>query len=1086
MHAECEEVANEWNDRCDDDGRSKTAFLESLDRLSADLTMSNMLEGNAPEPDIVVSQDENHKVLATVPDVQLGFDAAAAECGTAFDAARNAFTNTIFAWRNSPAIFENLQKADTRHQLSEECGRAAKLHKIAEVCESLLGAEDEVVEKFAHNHKCLKLVALSVGVLLDALHEAGMLGAQMREWQLEMLIDAVHCFMLIANNELTEYPQHTARDEQCERNSANCLTWPWFVELPVFLKPTGSGKSFAGMIAAFFSAVRTDGSTFKLLSPRSASIIWCVPTRALVDDIYLKLEKVVATSSFKILTPRNLSNIPKSYITRGLGATSPDIKNKMLAVMTYEYARSCLQNAPVNDFGDAESLRLPLVLTCRAVIIDEAHYICKTDDRAKTLDNIINACGALKIPLVLLTATPPDAFTDFVVEAFNISKSLLVADDVKRSHIIRQATIAVPDDNMCKDRATLSGVCYNGHKELITRIDKLIAYKCYTQTFCNASNDRSMYFIQSVKSCQLIACYMVGMHLAHLSNAKPNNVAKLMNELSAEYMQVLKNFEDGYALLDVKRDEMLSAMLQGLADVSSQQCAFSAHISKLNAAIGDNEMFATFLCFKYKIMPFFANFAKTKDAMAVISAALFKKGDYRIVVTTSATLEGVTIRDVDNLYITPFGFQLITQTQYVQLCGRVGRNKAGYVETYYQREIDKERGVAIPKKMKCVQQQQVEELKNSRVVETDELIDRILFNINLLELLKTSAYFVKCVDRINDAKISNVYFRGKVAPRLTSYYMAVSTPAEVYEAEVGCHEMPYEIYNNYLSSFTSQRYTTFFELYNDITFEAVSPQLTLSAITFIIQLSRIAEEMHVRLTSAEGSIHTLFYIPLLAKYTYAFNPAKSDTKSVTGQLIDRASSLGLTMCNAGDTCFELASAVVERMMPDVRYDKNLATKIDMGVLAFVVSLIVNPHIWLAASDGAKFIDALSVVSAYTNVLLSINRSKDAPFVPYEALEGVQKLKIMMLSLFTRIRDIVSATIASATLQSMATRTVDQHITFPLHTTNQRIELGISYRSYIFAAMGCQHAERTTKTGSAEEVAIFKNFVNSIPSNVFKL
>lgn len=200
-----------------------------------------------------------------------------------------------------------------------------------------LSNSEEMVD-VANRTKDKRLVVVTFGIILQVLAEAGLTGDRMRQWQRELVVYICFFFASIANGNITEFD--------------STAYYPMFLPSPLVMLPTGSGKSFAGIMACLCSMIRTDGRDVTLLHPRNGKALWCVPTRTLARDISGTLANIVAQQSFRQLAPSNVGKkIVSAYVTIGCGAVSPSVREKMFCVMTYEYARTQLLNGVFQDPG---------------------------------------------------------------------------------------------------------------------------------------------------------------------------------------------------------------------------------------------------------------------------------------------------------------------------------------------------------------------------------------------------------------------------------------------------------------------------------------------------------------------------------------------------------------------------------------------------------------------------------------------------------------------------------------------------------------------------------------------------------------
>ena len=746
--------------------------------------------------------------------------------------------------------------------------------------------DPNIVNRIAQQKRDRRLVVVTYGIILKCLEEAGYCNEPeegkigMRTWQKALVIQIALYFTNIAIGNINGF--------------CRSLHYPPFLLSPLFTLPTGSGKTFAGLLCALAMCVRTSGDRVMLMTPRNAHVIWAVPTRTLVDDIKGAFERVVATPSFSYLTSAILrkDSLVDRIVTRGAGGISPDVKNKMFAIATYEHCRTQLMNVMPTDTGNMQAKRPALFVAMRLVVIDEAHYIAKGEDRSLIVDNIVNTCLSYSIPVVFLTATPSPAFGDFIRQAFVTDVTPLPMnligngtptyianfDDPKaqqnRAFKINYFNCLVSDAQINSKKALNN----SDIKTDIAAINKIIAYRCIVESIFN-NNERAIFFIQSIEQVQLIASYMVGLYMIIYNSG---NFSNFLNDLTSKINFYIQDdyiyFEGLYNLKKVTQEQLIECFFQGVEDICGSRPAFGdPSVSQIHRIQYQN--FITYLCLCHGIIPYFSNFAVNQKESDELKAKMIgNAANYRIVVTTSAVLEGVNIDGAVRLYVTPLGYKLITDTQYIQLTGRVGRHCDGFVETYLP--CDFVGSKAFVRKTKSVVNEE-EKIDTCRVVESDDLIDRILAikRLNDKAALEASDFSNRDLYKLSHNRITNNYYRGEIIPRLSAFFIPASFPEGIwqyeqqsvhYDKDLQYKNVMSEAFNNYYNdNFSGEKYTTFFSLSNKLREESAPPHTILDIISFASYLN---EELQRTPSLAERqlAVPTALFVTLFSDYSFAF------------------------------------------------------------------------------------------------------------------------------------------------------------------------------------------------------------------------
>ena len=823
-----------------------------------------------------------------------------------------------------------------------------------------------------------RLVIVTFGVILQVLNEANKLNVDElkdnRRWQMHVLVEVCAYFCGIATGDITHFDDN--------------IYHPRFMRSPAFIQPTGSGKSMAGIITCLCSMIRTSGDDVTLLHPRNGKAIWCVTSHALVTEICNQFKNILQQPSFRILAPSTIGNdIVRAYLTSGYGATSPDVCERMFCVMTYEYCRSQLFSNAVFDTGDEAAKRQPLMVSLRCVIVDEAHYIASGGDRALVVDNILAAAYTLHVPVLMLTATPTPQFIQFIERTYPSASVPSIEAQQQRAHDIIHAAFSIPSDEYAHSQFD--------SKEPVNKFDKLVAFRCVTETFYNPElqGQRAIVFIQYIKSVQLMAAYMSGLRVALQNNGDWPTVSTALNNYALNYAADESQFEGCYKLDRVSPRELVDAFNAGLRDIVVNIGDGSG--MQYTNACSKKQNFITYICIECGIIPYFSGIGLNERSATAIRSMLIGEdtADYNIVVATSAILEGVTIAGADNLYITAQGYQMISDTQYIQLTGRVGRQKAGYVETWVpvQRDAD---GTTLPVKKRDLARKQDSACDVDTTVETDDLIDRVLFcseivfrnenNSNPDEREKfsdTLAGQLLAMDistwcthsticrRIGRNSTSNNYYRGSIKPRISMFYTPASLPADIAEDEaiIGS-DIAIERYDAYLAQFSATRYQHFFNIFSrQAMLSPAPPHTTLDALTFIDLLGSTEVPMHAY-SAKRPLLPSIAFIPIFMKYSYAFNPDRANTTRLTVEHIAQLNTeYEVEKVSSISESVSALAEIVSRLMPGETLTCDRMNKIELISTAFAVSLFISPAVWHQVT-GTNFADALSYVVTYLSTI----------------------------------------------------------------------------------------------------------------------
>lgn len=930
-----------------------------------------------------------------------------------------------------------------------------KHRMVCEYTNSVLSAlrSDEAINSVSlKRDKRLQLV--SFGVVLSVLNDAGYMDVEkMRDWQRELVLITAFFFCSTAAGTLDTFDDNKY--------------YPQFFPFALVKKPTGSGKSFAGILACLCSMIRMDGSDITLLHPRNAKALWCVPTRTLARDISKTFEKIVNTPSFKVLCPANAGNdLTRAYVTVGEGSHSPNVKEKMFCVMTYEYARTHLLVQVLQDPGDRQAKRQPLLVSLRCCVVDEAHYLVDQSDRRLAVDNILLACHVFHIPLLFLTATPSQQFVDYI----NATYPPCVAtrdEDMLRKFDIHCACFAVPSE-MTADKSPLAAHLQG---DIIAKINKLIAFRCLTETLFsdNATGQRSIFFIQNTRDVLLVACYMTGLLCTLTNKGSFTETCNNVESLSIEYLQVhFVNFDKRYDSRNCKQQEMVDIFCQAISDITGLYIK-NQHLAAFYEAVKSDGFFF-FLCMFYGIIPYYSSIGLDEGSDKCIRDRIIGSDScYNVLVTTSVVLEGVNIAGADNLYITPQGYRMITNTQYMQLSGRVGRVKDGYVETWLPVALTPEGAQQPVKSTSTLKREQ--SANTVRVVETDDLIDRILF-LRMLFAYEGSPTMNDCVKKVSTNRITNNYYRGPINPRISEFYVPVSLSESDYHLEINSAQ-PADFYHSYIEQFVNSRYSLFFNIYSRVTFDPSSPRITLDSISFLLLLSQYSAQLSAIPTTGCLTMSPIFFIPVFTRYSYAIKPREAKPDSITLDIVEglRSMMVDIARYSSSDSMVKLLNMIVCRVYPGEFMNSKLMHFVETSTVAFAASLLISPDIWHAFTR-VRFIDSISYILTYLTTLVSLTSS----------INIQQELVDQLMFTWQVLRGVIEN--IRGTLDRYATRglnNLDTQIEFTvpgLSHVKSTIKLPATYIDYIMQCMHTTSEELTRDCVSTDN--LLKDFYRLLP------
>ncbi len=927
-----------------------------------------------------------------------------------FDVSCNGYSNSVFKW------LEEVSSGEKPFGKKHECCNEI-IHQIAEALDVVLNSIkndwNSVVDGLKHKRVESRICIITLGVILQCFAEAGYFSSAVREWQKAFVLQIVSYFLHIAFRDITHYQ--------------GSFVYPPFLNSPLVTQPTGSGKTFAGLITCFCMMIRTRGGEIQLLAPPNGHAVWCAPTQLIVDDVEGKFKALVSTDAFAIILPGNVAmrNAVRRYISKGRGAMRPDIKNKMFAVMTFEYARTQLTNVILEDHGEPRGKRPPLLMSMRCCIIDEAHYLVKSEDRALVVDNILLSCRCFSIPILFLTATP-DATPggDFLKysNALKIQQTALSAfpasfdvfdPEAARQHSINGKCVCLPRTLAEEYKKT-----YTGNKSLITTPNKLIAYRALME--CGIINDgvselkRSILFLQSVADTQYVTAYICGLYAAISCGAEFGAFAQCVENYASGYMNdyidrenniMLRDIYEGrFYLKNTTREKLRQCFLEGASDVIpnfEQLINMLGDLAKFpnaNHCFTHFDCFIHYMCLSNNIVPYFSGVALDENAALGVKHMIMDFDDqpvtFALLITTSVILEGVNISGAEKIFISADGYSRITNTQYTQLQGRVGRNSDGYVETWMYALGGKwQKGEVY--KAPCVK----EEKAVRRLVESDDVIDRILFAKMLCEKLEEpTSDVVDCISKVyQNNSITNNYYRGEIVPRLASFYVPASVSDEQYclDNDVGKSDlntndgelilMRLDKVHCFVSAFNSTYYNIFFRIYSNLTFSASSPHIMLNSISYIHKFLR--QTLDYTLMHSDSIINrvpTALFVPLFAQYSFAFdfqNASLNVLDSKSELISDKLQKIGFPVEELTNNA-KLRTAVCsvyEETHPGTMLSSKDINNIEYAVRCLAASMFVDPHFWFATFH-LSFSEALSTIVSYLNTLRSVLAELDTDYI----------------------------------------------------------------------------------------------------------
>lgn len=926
--------------------------------------------------------------IAIEKEAELEGDAANKYYRECLENALEGFNKTIFNWDEESFSERFIECREELMNIKDALG--CMLENIENNFE---GIEYNLRKKRCDCRVCL----LTLGIIYNCFVECKYCGDEMREWQKALMLEIVSYFLHIAYKDITHYESN--------------LVYPPFLNSPLVTQPTGSGKTFAGLMTCMCMMIRTRGSSIQLFSPLNGHAIWCVPTTTLVEDISNAFSQLVRSHAFSLLAPRNVNvkNIERRYITTGYGAVKPEIKYKMFCIMTYEYARTQLTNVIIDDIGMKEAGRPSLLISMRCCIIDEAHYIVCGGERAMIADNIALACRCFSIPILMLTATPNPEFLNFVdtikceqINKYNFPVELDRYDaNAARQHEIVGKCVCVPRE-MVNDFYLTSN-----NKSLINSPNKLIAYRALLEAKFHQDDEltsKSILFIQNIQQVQYLAAYICGLNMAIYFN---NSVKALMRKLVNYAIMYLREdvyikYENRFYLKKVNKGELLKCFKEGLSDIIE---GFSLENEILNSVYMNmdekrvlsecinKENFIHFICVSLHIIPYFSNMCLDKESSKMVKDMILgDKADYILLVTTSVILEGVNIAGAEKIFITADGFSQLTNTQYTQLEGRVGRKKRGYVETWMYATGGSQQKGSIFKQRYIMDNKEGEVNSVCRIIESDELIDRILFAKMLYDKIvdRGNKAFIKATEEVSINRVTNNYYRGIFKPILSSFFVLASISQEHYLLEQSPNiynkdenEYFYRLLEDYFSKFDSIFYNIFFKIYSNVACNLSSPHIMLDTISFINNYIKYTNEFNYGVNiEEEGEINnnkssfieipTQLFIPLFAQYSFAFDFNNANLALMTPDKLDvlRRKGFNVVEISNRERYIEDIQHIYEMSHHGSILTTNEIKNIELATKCFACSMFIDPILWFKVFH-ISFADALSYIVSYFYSLRSI-------------------------------------------------------------------------------------------------------------------
>lgn len=480
-------------------------------------------------------------------------------------------------------------------------------------------------------------------------------------------------------------------------------------------------------------------------------------------------------------------------------------------------------------------------------------------------------------------------------------------------------------------------------------------------------------------------------------------------------------------------------------------------------------------------MPYYSGIGAEEEADTRVRNMLFgSSSNFRVLVTTSVVLEGVTISGADNLYITPYGYERITNTQYTQLAGRVGRQKDGYVETWLpmMRGTD---GHSLPVKSNDIIKKE-RQTDVSRVVETDDVIDRVLFARTLTDYITKVPAFARTLRKVTKNTVDNNYYRGPIAPRVSSFYTPISLPEEIFIGEATGELATIDRYEDYISRFASPRYALFFDLYSLITFDPSSPRITLDGITFLLQLGERGIDA---IPSGLQRLPSIVFIPIFTKYSYAMSPreARFDKLSIDMQHRLRAMGFDVEKVSDNTAAVRELSKIVGRVLPGASLTVNDMHNVEQAVTAFAISLLIDPYVWFQVTR-VRFIDAVSYILTYMDTLVNlVGLEDDGVRVPISSdnREMLRSLWAVTKSVVLTIQNyIVAVSRRLAVVPVSKSKGADPLCASVVVNISNigRVTLPISYYDYVLHSMN-MNEDILSRLGRKRDDAL-QEFVRTLP------
>lgn len=693
----------------------------------------------------------------------------------------------------------------------------------------------------------------------------------------------------------------------------------------LFNLPTGSGKTFAGLMLSLISLHDDFSGHCQLQSRMSSKVFWGTYSKTLVDQCLMDFMNVFSSVAFGYIYPHKTAIRTSELVTIGAGTTRPHPAKAYIILGTYEhidifYRESILKPA-AGDFSSSKD-PIPVVVNTTLVVVDEIHSIDDAESsRGVRIDDFLIVARNFGIPIVTLTGTASAELKQRLRSAFDIME-IDVKGNKARPHPTEIYFMRVKG----KDKPFDPETCELSTSTLmLLKLAYFRSYMPWTQAD-DGNKSRSIVYMNYTDYVEKAYGYFVGL-VYSITPRFDDNLQRILKEETKIQSQSITFLNPDLALEGYNEARRNFSANPKLNITSAHHILIAGLLAGI--VLDHSKLYlASDVMTRNSYQKSYKNSIAQDIRKNILEITNLREAPVRIVFCTSIIMTGVNIYQCRDMYIDNSSVGYLNNESFYQLIGRVGRYMSSRVYLFTE--------------TKEGQHLMRHKDERSYVMLNSELFQRI-FRILLFQKRKEekSNLFSKLDDMMAERKVPG--YTGNIR----GYYETIISSAKVSQDPK---------FNEYTSIdlFKTSNLKMVFSVYESSKQnEKLDPLAYSLAINFFTPeiITLLGEEVSQHLRDRKVYVSSLLFLPFTWYFRYLINNiSKLKKKACDPQLPDFANDnvvISSIKRSRQDTASyrKIANALeaATRVNSTEKFDKNLFARFNILAMDILKSIFVSPE-----------------------------------------------------------------------------------------------------------------------------------------------